>query len=229
MLTRSIGGSFSFFSGLMCADVVLAQTENIAKAFKRALGPQKNIIVVPQIHSDDFHRTKSPRDGFVLWVSRLIWYKQPLVFIEAASRLKDIQFVMVGSGPLEPLVKERAQSVTNLRYLGPKTHEEVEKLCSKAAVFANTSTFEGFPNTFLECASKSTPIVTLFYDPDEVICKFQMGMHSRTFDQFVKDLRGLTEDDETRRRMGANARQYVKRHNSPETVINIYKQLLDSF
>jgi glycosyltransferase involved in cell wall biosynthesis len=213
----------------MFADAILAQTESIAKAFKKALGSQKRVVVVPQIYLGDYPEAGLPREGYVLWVSRLVWYKQPLIFIEAARRLKDVQFVMVGSGPLEPLVKKKVSSLSNLRYLGPQEHEEVETMCSKASVFANTSTFEGFPNTFLECASKGTPIVTLYYDPDEVICRFQMGKHSKTLEQFVEDIRVLTKDEETRCQMGANAREYVKRYHSPERLIRIYERLLDSF
>ena len=228
MLTRSMLGSFSYYVGLLCADAVLAQTEAIAVQFKSMLGPRKKVLVAPQICPRG-HKGHERKEGYVLWVSRFVWYKQPLLYLELARRLKEYEFVMVGSGPLEQLVTERSRAIPNLKVLGPRNHEDIDHMMSRASLLANTSTFEGFPNTFLEAAAVGTPIATLFYDPDDIVCNFQMGRHSRTFDQFVTDIQTILSDDAYRKKLGANARAYVLAHHSPQRLITIYERLVASF
>jgi glycosyltransferase involved in cell wall biosynthesis len=148
------------------------------------------------------------------------------MFVELARVLDRLKFVMVGYGPMADQIQRQASGVRNLRLTGTLKHKDALTLCGRAAVLVNTSLFEGFPNTLLECGAERTPIVSLSYDPDEIICKYNIGRHSRTFAQLTADTQLLVKDAKIRSTCGANARYYVESHHSPEAVRNLYERIL---
>jgi glycosyltransferase involved in cell wall biosynthesis len=73
----------------------------IAKSWGRAAE-----VVHPPVEVDLF-RHHGPADGPYLWASQLVPYKRPDIAIEAFNRLK-LPLVVVGDGPLAPLVRRMA-------------------------------------------------------------------------------------------------------------------------
>ena len=212
--------------GLVLADVIVAQTHDIANLFAKKFMGKKPVGIVPQVYDA---RPISPvrrKTKFALWIARLIWYKRPDVFLKLARASPECEFVMAGSGPLQGYVEEHAKSIPNLRFLGQVNHITAEELCGKAQLFVNTSMIEGFPNTLLECAARETPYVTLEYDPDEVICKNQIGLHSRSFNKLKEDVEHLMTDDSLRSELGRNGRKYVLEKHSPGQTVEAYERVL---
>jgi glycosyltransferase involved in cell wall biosynthesis len=84
-----------------------------------------------------------------------------------------------------------------------------------------------FPNTFIQAWMRKTPVVSLDTDPDDVIKKNQLGLHSANFDQMVKDVRLLLTDTHLCQHMGENAYRYAtKEHNVHNTVDRLEKIIL---
>ena len=116
-------------------------------------------------------------------------------------------------------IQQEAKAIHNVEFIGQIPHSEIEKYYSKASIFVNTSNIEGFPNTFIEAWLFRMPVVSLEIDPDEVISKNNLGFHSKTFNQMVRDVKTLISNKNLREQMGTNGLYYVKReHNIKENV-----------
>jgi glycosyltransferase involved in cell wall biosynthesis len=212
--------------GLSLTDVIIAQTQEIARLFSRDLWRLKRVAVVPPLYDASTVQPPQRKSNFILWLARLVWYKRPEIFVELARQLPKCQFVMAGTGPLQPDIERLAKSVANLKFVGGVDHDRAEELCGEACLFVNTSDFEGFPTTLLECGARETPFISLSYDPDEVIRKYRIGLHSRSFDRLTEDVSFLMKDNLTRRELGRNARSYVIENHSPEITIEAYDRIL---
>jgi len=161
------------------------------------------------------------KDSFILWVANISEAKQPLTCIALAESLPEYRFLMIGGAEDRELfrkVEEQAEGLPNLNFLGFKPFEEAEEYFKRAKVFINTSKVEGFPNTFLQAWSYGTPVVSLNIDPDEVICRHELGFHSKTLETMRRHISLLMEDENLNHKLGENGREYVKREHDIERI-----------
>ena len=96
---------------------------------------------------------------------RLSGEKRPLLWIDAAARIKeripDCHFVLCGVGPLQREVEARAARhglASHLRLLG--TRRDIATIFSAADLVMQTSLQEGTPNVLLEAQAMGVPVVT---------------------------------------------------------------------
>ena len=107
------------------------------------------------------------RDIDVLWVSNLRALKRPELVLELARQLPHVRFTLAG-GPMPggqtyyDDVAAAAARLPNLTMLGPVRYRDSGELFDRAKIFLNTSSIEGFPNTFLQAWIRGVPVVTLF-------------------------------------------------------------------
>lgn len=107
----------------------------------------------------------APGRPLVMQVGRLSAQKDPWTFVEGAALAlrarPDIQFVLVGEGPLEAelerVIADRGLG-ENVRLLG--WHEDAFRLMAAADVVTLTSRWEGMPHTLLEAMACARPVVT---------------------------------------------------------------------
>jgi len=216
-------GSPIYRYGLDHASAIVSQTEESALQFKRRF-PGKDVRHIPSIAILEPSFPSKDNPPLVLYVSRLIWYRRPLLFLRVARALPETNFVLAGYGPLEKLVKHEAGKIPNLTFLGAVSPIESASLMRRASLFLNTSLVEGFPSTLLEALACRTPYVTVF-DPDEVICKFGLGAHARSFDELVDFTRILLGDQTTREKIASDGHIYLKRFHDPEVIAREYADL----
>jgi glycosyltransferase involved in cell wall biosynthesis len=117
----------------------------------------------------------------VLWVSSMQKLKRPELFLELAKAIPSVRFQMIGgsggSKNFYEQIEETASKMPNLDFVGFVPYHKIDQYFDKAAIFVNTSVFEGFPNTFLQAWGRYAPVVSLNVDPDEIICKYKLGFH----------------------------------------------------
>jgi glycosyltransferase involved in cell wall biosynthesis len=217
---------FWYELGLATADLIVTQTHDIAATFRRKFLGLKRVAYVPPMYDASPVPVPRKKSNYALWMARMVWYKRPELFVRLARSLPDCEFVMAGGGPLASHVERMSKAVPNLRFLGNVEHFVAERLSSEARLFVNTSTYEGFPLTFLESAARRTPLVSLYYDPDEIICRFGLGCHSRSFDKLVDDVSNLMDDDGLCKMYGSNIRNYVLENHSPRVAMAAYEREL---
>jgi len=119
----------------------------------------------------------------VLWVATLRPMKQPTVMIELADRIPHALFVIVGppadeAPELYDEVKEASESRDNVRFEGFVPYDEVDAYFAAADIFCNTSTGEGFPNTFLQAWAYGTPVASLNVNPNEALTAGNGGFYA---------------------------------------------------
>lgn len=172
------------------------------------------------------------RKKSVLWVGRLIIGKFPELYIQLARELPDYNFKMVGS-PLKGdeeyyyKIKNEAVDVENLDFLGFVPHEEIEKIFSEVSLFVNTSSSEGFPNTFLEAWSCGIPICSLNCDPDKVISTNKLGCNVVNFNDLIIQTDNILNNEDMRREFSKNCINYVKENHSFKDIIDQYENLFN--
>lgn len=100
----------------------------------------------------------------VLYVGRLVEYKGIRELLGAAEIMEsvesDIVFLVVGTGPLEPLVVEKGSSSSGrIRYMGSLSDEAVWSLMSIADIQIMPSWYEAFGVVALEALSFGVPVI----------------------------------------------------------------------
>lgn len=228
---RGIHEKLLYSFGVKRADNITAQNENQQRLLRKRYGRESVLIknVFP-LEAEAGRKT----GRYVLWVGTFSNIKRPMMFLDLAKKFPAFQFRMIGKSHkgdqhlYEQIINE-AKSMPNLELMGFIPHDRMKEQYSQASVFVNTSEAEGFPNTFLEAWSMSVPVLSLAADPDEIICRHELGLHSRNFDKMVEDLRSLLENDSLRKQMGMNGRKYVEDNHDIDNVMKDYCRLLDAF
>jgi glycosyltransferase involved in cell wall biosynthesis len=201
--------------GARHASRVVVQTHRQASLlqqnFRRAAD-----AVIPNFHPPAKEILDKSGAPTVVWIANLKDWKRPEVFVRLAANLadlRDVKFVMVGlpAGPgrfQEGLMASIA-ALPNLEYLGPKTLREVNELLARASIFVNTSTHEGFPNTFIQSWLRSVAVVSLSVDPDHVLETKQVGILAQSESGLADAVRRLVEDPRTREAYGSRGREHA--------------------
>lgn len=171
------------------------------------------------------------KDG-VLWVGRLEPWKQPEKILELAEKLPDKKFIMIA-----PVVKKYesyaeeiyawAEKLSNLKIIKFVNHKDIDHYFKCARLFINTSSEEGFPNTFIQSCKNYTPIVSLKVNPDNFITRFGLGY---CCDDSCELLLSFTErilsDDILFKTISNAAYTYAKEHHSIEENVKMLQKLI---
>jgi glycosyltransferase involved in cell wall biosynthesis len=183
-------------------------------------------IAVPNGHRiTDLQGTS--RDS-ILWVGRTGILKQPELFIRLAKKIPSEQFVMIcqkakGDVHYDELVR-LAGTVSNLKLIEYVPFHEIDRYFQQAKVLVNTSSAEGFPNTFIQAGKCGTAILTLNTNPDGFLDRFKCGFCSNgDWDKFVDSLKRLLCEN-LYMEMGKNARKYVEDNHDVAKIIEQYKK-----
>jgi glycosyltransferase involved in cell wall biosynthesis len=202
-----------FNYGLHRADVIAAQTEFQAQLLRENHGLESTVVnmMVEQPRAG----AQVAKDIDVLWVSNLRPIKRPELVLELARQLPQVRFTLAG-GPMPGAetyyedMMAAAAPLTNLTMLGPVRYTESGALFDRAKIFLNTSSIEGFPNTFLQAWIRGVPVVS-FFDPDSLVKRLQLGRVASTLDDMREGIRGLLDTEADRAAIGKRAREFATR------------------
>lgn len=203
--------------GIRHADCIFGQAQYQEDLLWRNYGRTCDLIV-GNWHAAPAGPCRKGQSVKVVWVSNLKPLKKPEIFVDLAERLGTAtaaQFLMIGRpGPdrYQQRLEARIKQVKGLAYLGPQPNEEVNRILAESHIFVNTSDYEGFPNTFVQAWLHEVPVVSLHVDPDDLLARQGLGLHSGGFDRLVQDTKCLIEDSALRTRLGRNARDYAVEH-----------------
>lgn len=221
--------------GIRKTDLIIVQTFHQQMLLKENFG--RDSIVIPNGHPVPLPPFRKTSPLIVIWVANIKQWKQPEIFIRLAKEFKktDVQFIYVGrpaKGIYQEMLMNISKKLPGLKYLGEISHEETNELLSKSSILVNTSLkFEGFPNTYIQAWMRQIPVITLNFDPDDIIKKNKIGFHSGSFKQMVRDVRYLIENDNVRDEMGKRARQYsIENHDIKKIAkkyLDIFRELVD--
>jgi glycosyltransferase involved in cell wall biosynthesis len=206
--------------GVRHASRIIVQTRHQAELLERNYGRRIDAIV-PNFHPPAREKIDKSGPTTVLWIANLKPWKRPEAFVQLAKHFAsnhDVRFVMIGAAPPDSgwsasLLRD-IESSPNLSYVGQKTHEEVNELLARAHIFVNTSTHEGFPNTFIQAWQRDVAVVSLSVDPDQVLERERAGIASHTEAGLVEALRTLIEHPDVRADYARRGRAHAEARHS---------------
>lgn len=216
---------------LETADHVFVQTESQLRALESRFGRRGELIRNPvQIAADDPSRwpTRGARD-LILWIGRSdTFHKQPLLLLELAQRCPDLPFLMIMNkthGDVFDAVQ--AQRPANLSIVERVPHREIWDYYRRARVFVSTSAYEGFPNTFLQCAVAGVPVASLAVDPEEILSRHGCGLLADgSLDKLERDVRALWSDNALAERQALAFHRYTLAHHGLDSQVERFEALL---
>lgn len=154
----------------------------------------------------------------VVWVANLRQLKRPEWIINAAKQLSGIDFTMVGGPTRDKHYYENVHIVTqgipNLHFLGPKSFAETNAIVSRSRLLCCTSTFEGFPNTFLQAWSNGIPVVSTV-NPSELITTHHLGAIVETEEEFQEQIK-LLQNPSSYDKISDCVRDYFTKNHASE-------------
>jgi glycosyltransferase involved in cell wall biosynthesis len=167
-------------------------------------------------------------------VARLSDDKNPFLFLEAAALVRavrpQVRFILVGGGPLETEVAERASALrlNGVRLLGEK--RDARRLCAGFDIFLLTSHREGMPNALLEAMAAGVPCIsTAVGGARDLIVDGGTGYLVPPGD--AEALAGrvirFVDSPELRRQMGEAGRARAAEHFSVEEMVRQHEALFD--
>lgn len=176
-------------------------------------------VVVANFHPAPATLPEKSSGCKVYWVANIKSVKRPELFIRLVEALQDCEateFHMIGdlteAKDYGQLIEDTQQRFANFFYHGQLPLDGVNAKLEEAHLFVNTSKMEGFPNTFIQAWLRGVPVVSLDIDPDDVIKKHELGLHSGSFERLVDDVRSLVSDKPRLETMANNGQAFARLH-----------------
>jgi glycosyltransferase involved in cell wall biosynthesis len=212
------------------ADVIVVQTAIQRTRLRENLGFESVIIKTGHPLPETVPDKDSP--PVVLWIANIKRLKRAEAFVELARKCTDLpaRFLLVGRCTLSSYCRQLrrlSRGLDNLEWVGPVPFQRTNELLSGASVLVNTSTFEGFPNTFVQAWLRETPAVSLTVDPDGILEQENIGFCSGTFARMVEHVRLLLSDESLRADMGRRARAYAMREHNLADKVEQYAEIFE--
>ncbi|MBN2326082.1 MAG: glycosyltransferase family 4 protein [Candidatus Omnitrophica bacterium] len=219
-------GTFYLY-GLRRAGIIITQTEQQQRLLKERYGRES--IVMRSAHPIP-EAIPEGKEG-VLWVGRCEPCKDPDMFLELARRTPRISFTMVcppaNRMDMFERVQEKARVIANLRFLPGVSFEETERLFASHKVMVNTSTQEGYPNTFVQAFKWGLPIITARFDPDDILTAHGMGLRTgEAIEDLAKGVEAMMEEERWLE-ASRKARRFADEHHNIRTAASRFYEIIE--
>jgi glycosyltransferase involved in cell wall biosynthesis len=213
--------------GVRHATRIVVQTRRQADLVQSNYGRTPDAII-PNFHPPATETIDKSGPLTVVWIANLKPWKRPDVFVRLAKNFsdrKDTRFIMVGApaptsgkGGWQASLMRSIETTPNLTYFGQRTHAEVNELLARAHIFVNTSTQEGFPNTFIQAWLRDVAVVSFSVDPDEVLARQHVGIAAQSESRLTEAVRNLIDHPDVRAGFVERGRDHAAAHHSLQNV-----------
>ncbi len=137
-------------------DRVLANSQSMIDLARELGGRNVEFMgtLLPPAALDD--PASAPRQSVqrILFAGRLAPEKNLQAYLDAAAALPDLEFVIAGDGPLQPLVAECADRLPNLTYLGWVSRLDLIRTMDRVDLLVLPSHVESFGTVVLEAMAR---------------------------------------------------------------------------
>lgn len=217
----------TYMYGLRRSTAIVTQTQNQHDLLLNRYGRENTILRSAHPIPESIPENKSG----VLWVGRCEPCKNPDLFIELAKQIPDVPCTMVCPPAnligMYDLIRGKAETAPNLRFLPGVSFAETESLFASHKIMVNTSTQEGYPNTYVQAFKWGVPIITALFDPDGILETRKMGQRVGENPQDIaKAVIRILDDWQVWQEYSANAREFARQHHDIETVASRLYELL---
>jgi len=208
------------------ADIHIVQNERqfeMARTYGCSPIMIQNPVDLKRVHP------KETDPKMILWVGNSFEsVKQPNLMINAIRELPEYSFIMIVTPVTDEqmeIIYQHARTVPNLNVLTRIPYNEIEKYFAQARLFVNSSSFEGFPNTFLQAGKYGVPLISLNIDPNRMLTKYRCGLFcDNQFELMVHNIRLVMEDQALYDSLSANIIDYVQTFHDIDKIIPEYER-----
>jgi len=116
------------------------------------------------------------KENIIIWVSNIRYQKRPEILCKLADdiELDDWKIYMIGNySGYENLIESVKNP--NFKALGKIPYHEAIDWFKKSKILINTSSHEGFPNTFIQAWYFKTLVISYSFDPDDLLKEKSFG------------------------------------------------------
>ncbi|MEJ2250841.1 MAG: glycosyltransferase family 4 protein, partial [Candidatus Lokiarchaeota archaeon] len=145
---------------------------------------------------------------------------------------KNLEFLIIGDGPLEKLLIHNQDSIP-ITYFPNFPYSKMEDVYNMSKILVMTSRFEGLPTTLLESLSCETPVLTSNVGGiSELIQTNRNGffINIEENNNTAEKILDLVSDDDKIRKMGQKGRSIIENDFSwkiiSKKIIKIYEEVL---
>ena len=116
------------------------------------------------------------KENVIIWVSNIRFQKRPEILCKLADDIKLPGWKIYMIGFYEGY-EQLIENVKNpdFKALGKLPFEDAMEWFKKSKILINTSSHEGFPNTFIQAWFTKTLVISYSFDPDKLLKEKQMG------------------------------------------------------
>jgi glycosyltransferase involved in cell wall biosynthesis len=220
--------------GARHADTVVVQNAAQVELLERLHG-RADGLHIPNFHAvPAAFAPKSFERLTVCWVGNVKELKQPEIFLRLAADLgsrANVEFVMAGMPQMAERdwqkLETRMRALPNLKFLGQIPQDAVNELLTRAHLLVNTSTVEGFPNTFIQGWLREVPVLSLNVNPDGCLDGTHCGICAEgSYEALRSSLERLLDDADLRNTMGQRSGEYARKHFSEDNLETLTRAIV---
>lgn len=219
--------------GIRNSPCITTQTFQQAHYLKKSYG-RIPAAVVPNFQPLPQEKIEKQEPVEIVWVANFKALKQPELFIRLAKdlreRCKGVRCTMIGAptpsaSAWQWSLETEIARIPHLTYHGALPLDMVNAILARAHIFINTSTYEGFPNTFIQAWLRKVPVVSLNVNPDGVFDDRQVGFYAGTYEKLLEQVLELIRNPALREQMGENAAAYARKMHSEDNALRLIEIL----
>ncbi|MFM8395820.1 MAG: glycosyltransferase family 4 protein, partial [Acidobacteriota bacterium] len=183
----------------------------------------------------DLDKRCSPDPGGMrdlLWVGKSDPVKRPELLLEMARQMPEVSFTMIlttSNRSIHDAILAAARELSNVEIVEYVPFAEVESYFASHRALVNTSTIEGFPNTFLQSMKYGHPVATLQVDPESIIARHGCGVSGAGDLGTLIELTGeLLRHPPRYEELAQNCQRYVREFHDLERIVAQYADIIES-
>lgn len=218
-----------FSYGVKKASIIFSQNKIQSEIIKKNFGRESSTLY-SSVKIDPYPLEK--RENVCLFIASIKEMKNPEIFCEIAAWIKktseNIKFEIIGKNYSNPEFADNLVQLINktgVVYNGELTLEVIQSKLKRSKLLINTSTFEGFPNTFIRAWANGVPVVSLNVDPDNLIESKKIGVFCRgSVERMEEAIKSLMAKEEEWNILSINAYNFAK---EKVNIINNTKKIIE--
>jgi len=214
--------------GLRRADRIITQTRRQQQMLRDGFGLEATVLPMPCAGIPEMRpEALTDRPARVVWVGRLSAEKRLEMLPEVAALLPDVRFEVVGPTAADLSGNDAlrlALARPNVALRGRLARAEMAAAYRGATALLCTSSYEGFPNTFLEAWGQGVPVVSTV-NPDGLLTEHGLGLTAHDATGLATELQRLVASEPVWRGFADRAREYCVANHAVERALPRFEAL----